>query len=83
MLGGTFELNGVRFGYWAATNRTYHIGDYADYDCTLEYRGTDGALYRADWIIYSVYRKNGAISLAARVLQEGIFKAEKVTNYEV
>lgn len=83
MLSGTLELNGIKFGEWTATNTDHRNREYADYWCTLWYRGTDGVVYTADWMIYHVWRHNGAVSLAARILTDGIYRARKrVPHYE-
>ena len=79
MLSGNVEMNGIVIGEWTATRRNPDSkpDQFNDYWCTLWYRGLDGYIYEADWEIWAVGHRNGAISLAARVLFEGMNKAKK------
>jgi hypothetical protein len=76
MLSGDIKINDTVIGHWTATRKS-HKGEFRDYDCTLEYRGLDGYMYEAKWEIWAVHNRNGAISLAARVLHEGMVKAKR------
>lgn len=81
MLHGNVEVNNVVIGEWTATRRhTTTKRQFNTYDCTLWYRGLDGYNYRAEWEIWGIHKGNGAISLAARVLHEGMTKARRVEN---
>lgn len=81
MLQGDIKINDVMIGGWTATRRlSTEKGEFRHYDCTLNYRGLDGYQYEAKWEIWGVHGSNGAISLAARVLQEGMVKARRVEN---
>lgn len=79
MLSGDIRINDTKFGQWTA-RRIGQKGAFRDYHCTLTYRGLDGYNYHAAWEIWGVSENNGAISLAARVLFEGMNKAERVEN---
>lgn len=78
MLHGKVEINHQEIGTWTATNMRNRDDGFADYDCTIEYRGMDGYTYAAQWEIWGNHRGNGAIALAARVLGEGMTKAKRV-----
>lgn len=81
MLHGEVKINNVVIGEWSAIRRKGPVGEqFRTYDCWLEYRGTDGYMYEATWVIWGEGHMNGAISLAARVLREGMTKAERVEN---
>lgn len=81
MLHGDIRINDVTIGGWTATRRkTTEKSQFRHYDCTLNYRGLDGYQYEAEWEIWGIHKSNGAISLAARVLHEGMTKARRVEN---
>lgn len=79
MLHGTVGINNQEIGTWTATNKGNRSDGFANYDCTIEFRGMDGYTYAARWEIWGQSRTNGAIALAARVLQEGMSRAKRLS----
>jgi len=77
MLHGEIKINDQVIGEWTATNVGTRHG-FAVYACTLTYQGLDGYSYHAEWNVWGQARRNGAVSLAARVLQEGMSHAKRV-----
>jgi hypothetical protein len=77
MLHGDVRINDIVIGEYKATNIGVTDG-HARYDCWISYRGLDGYMYEAKWQIWGVFKGNGAISLASRVLREGMTKAKRV-----
>lgn len=79
MLHGDVRINDHLIGEWTATRqRATEKGQFVNYDCTLVYTALDGYTYKAEWVLIGQGRQNGGISLAARVLTEGMGKAKRV-----
>jgi len=77
MLHGEVKMNNVVIGEWKAEHVRDYDG-YRDYDCEIWYRHTDGYLYEARWNMWGRHHKgDGALSLAAKVIQQGQLKATK------
>jgi len=70
------KMNDVVIGTATAVHKDDRNG-FRDYDCTLEYRGTDGHLYHAEWEMWGHNRGDGALTLAERVLKEGRHRAKR------
>lgn len=80
MLHGDVRINDYVIGEWQAVRRQdKEKANFPNYDCTLTYQGLDGYNYKAEWVLIGQGRGNG-ISLAARVLTEGLGIARRVYN---
>lgn len=80
MIHGDVRINDVVVGDWKAENLGQRSG-FANYDCYVKWRDTDGALYEADFTIFGVSTSNNAISLAAHILTlAGVHKRKYVRS---
>ena len=78
MLSGDIKVNGTLIGEWYATRASHDRRDFNDYECHLKYRDIQGYPCEAHWFMHGQGHVNGAVSLAARVLSEGMAKAKRV-----
>jgi hypothetical protein len=72
MLHGEIKVNNIVIGEWKAVRRSHDLRDFNDYDCYLTYRNMAGYPMEAAWVMQGHAHNNGAVSLAARVLMEGM-----------
>lgn len=85
MLHGDIRVNDVVVGKWTAVRKTADLRDFNEYHCTLEYRNMKGYMEYAEWDLIGHFNGNGALTLAARVLREGIpqLKVKPLTTEEL
>lgn len=80
MIEGTLDIGGNEIGRWTAARGERLYGEYKDtyyeYNCTLDYRGTDGYPYHAEFPVPHRYG-DGALVLAAKVLIQGHLKKKR------
>lgn len=82
MIEGTLDIGGNEIGRWTAARAdrygTMYGDTYYNYNCTLDYRGTDGYPYHAEFQVVHRYG-DGAVVLAGKVLFAGQTKLKRVT----
>lgn len=71
MLHGEIKVNEQVIGEWTAV-RIQEIDGFCDYDCHMTYTNMAGYPMEAAWTLRGHAMGNGAVSLAARVLSEGM-----------
>lgn len=79
MISGDIKINDVALGGWSAENVGTHEG-FATYDCTLWYTDNKGYANKARWRLFGHNRADGAVSLAARILLEGMTRVYGTTK---
>lgn len=77
MLHGEVKVNHTVVGEWRAVRQTMDTNEFNNYDCYIEFRDMKGCLNEARWELIGHAYVNGAMSLAARVIHEGMTRAKR------
>lgn len=80
MLHGEVKVNGNVIGEWKAVRQTMDANQFNNYNCFIRFQDMQGYTNEARWELIGHGFGNGAISLAARVLREGMTKAKRIES---